>query len=64
MISYDVLTPTDLEVLHTGVWGTFRASVGVRRGKWYYELKLLYTGIYQIGWALGGFVPQPDKDVR
>lgn len=30
------------------------SNVGVKGGKWYFEVNLLTTGLVQIGWAIGG----------
>ncbi|CAF2919893.1 unnamed protein product [Rotaria sp. Silwood2] len=36
-------------------------NVQVSEGKWYYCVKVLVSGVIQIGWATNGFAPSPDE---
>jgi hypothetical protein len=42
---------------------TVRASVRLRRGRWYYEVALSTAGLFQIGFASEASTPNPDPDV-
>lgn len=41
---------------------SLRANVKVKSGKWYYEVKLITNGLFQIGWCTSAFAP--DAAVR
>jgi hypothetical protein len=46
-VYHDRLTVSNPSVL----WGSIRANISVKRGKWYYEVELATQGLFQIGWV-------------
>jgi len=43
-----------------GHFGSAIGSKAVSSGQWYFEVEILSTGFYQIGWVNDRYVPKPD----
>jgi len=44
----------------SAVFGSAICSHPVTKGKWYFELELLTSGLFQFGWATSDFSPSPE----